>query len=356
MAGRTSGTARTFSIGFGEAAFDESPYAHQVAALYRTDHRSKTVSAEAAHLLDTLAGVYDEPFGDSSALPTYQICQSAREEVTVALSGDGGDEVFAGYRRYPWHLRLEAWRTRLPQGLRGAVFGMLAALYPRMDRAPIYLRARQTLSELARGSLEGYFMSVAALGDSERRALLSQDLIYELGGFHAIEPLERAWRNAPSSEPLARAQYTDLKTWLAGDILVKVDRASMAHGLEIRSPLLDHRIAAWGIGLPSTEKIRRGQTKHVFRKALEPYLPRDLLYRPKQGFSIPLTDWIRGPMRERVEASLLDRTLLESGYVNSRRVHRMLRQHLSGRQDHGRALWLLLMFALFLERHGKQST
>ncbi|MBI1179238.1 MAG: amidotransferase 1, exosortase A system-associated [Alphaproteobacteria bacterium] len=350
MAGAMAEPVKTFAIGFGARGFDETAYARQVAQRYGTDHTERQVDPDAVDLVDRLAALYDEPYGDSSAMPTFRVCALARERVTVALSGDGGDEVFAGYRRYLWHLREARLRRALPRALRRGLFGALGRVYPKADWAPRPLRAKTTFQELALDDLEAFFLSVSAMPDRDRRSLLGGDLRRALGGYHAVEALRPHWQAAAGADPLKQAQYADIKTWLPGDILVKVDRASMAHGLEVRAPFLDHRLLDWGLNLPAAVKIAGGEKKAVLKRAMEPFVPRDLLYRPKQGFSAPIGPWFRGPLRETVREALTGPLLARSGYVEPAAVTRLLDQHQSGLRDHSRSLWLLLMFQGFL-RH-----
>lgn len=350
MAGLSTEPVNTCSIAFGEAAFDETVYANDIAQQFRTRHHREQVAADDFDLLDALADVYDEPFADSSAIPTYRVCQLARRHVTVALSGDGGDESFGGYRRYRWHLQEERLRGRLPLGLRRPLFGALGALYPKADWAPRFLRAKATFQSLARDSLEGYFDSVAVIGDSLRRPLYSPAFRRELQDYRAIEVLRRHDRLAGAGDPLRRIQYLDFKTYLPGDILTKVDRASMAHALEVRVPILDHPFVEWAAGLPSDLKVRGGEGKAVFKQALERHLPKDILYRPKQGFAVPIAKWFRGSLRERVRSAVLGPHLSGSGYFDMDHLTRLVDEHQSGRRDHATPLWTLLMFEAFLRR------
>jgi asparagine synthase (glutamine-hydrolysing) len=352
MAGLSAEPVNTCSIAFGEAAFDETVYANDIARQYRTRHHREQVAADDFDLLDTLADVYDEPFADSSAIPTYRVCELARRHVTVALSGDGGDESFGGYRRYRWHLQEERLRGRLPLALRRPLFGALGALYPKANWAPRVLRAKATFQSLARDSLEGYFDSVAVLSDGLRAPLYSPAFQRELQGFRAIEVLRRHDRLAGAGDPLRRVQYLDFKTYLPGDILTKVDRASMAHALEVRVPILDHPFVEWAAGLPSDLKVRGGEGKAVFKQALERHLPRDILYRPKQGFAVPIARWFRGGLRERVRSAVLGPHLAGSGWFDMDYLTRLVDEHQSGRRDHATPLWTLLMFEAFLRRSG----
>ncbi|MBS0507774.1 MAG: asparagine synthetase B, partial [Proteobacteria bacterium] len=348
MAGLSSAPVQTCSIGFDDPRFDESSYAKQVAERYHTDHRLEIVGSDDFDLIDTLAWLYDEPYADSSAIPTYRVCQMARTHVTVALSGDGGDESLGGYRRYRMHLGEEAVRGRLPLALRRGMFGPLGRWYPKADWAPRSLRAKTTFQALAMDSVQAYCHSMSMLRADQRQALFSPALQRDLGSYRALEVFRAHAARAQTDDPLALIQYLDYKTWLIGDINTKVDRASMAHSLEVREPLMDHLLVEWLATLPSDYKIRGGQGKAMFKQAFEPALPHDLLYRPKMGFSVPLAAWLRGPLKARVRQALLGERLQDCGYFNQATVARLIDEHNSGLRDHATALWMLLMFEAFL--------
>jgi asparagine synthase (glutamine-hydrolysing) len=348
MAGLSSEPVNTCSISFGDPAYNESAYAQQIATRYATRHRIEQVVEDDFSLIDRLANVYDEPYADSSAIPTYRVCELARKNVTVALSGDGGDENFAGYRRYRFHMYEERLRSLLPLPVRKPVFGLLGQLYPKVDWAPRPLRAKSTLEALARNSVEGYFHGVSIMSDALRRKLFSEGFRRQLQGYSAIAVLQRHAKRAPTEDPLSLVQYLDMKTYLVGDILTKVDRASMAHALEVREPLLDHPMMEWLSGLPSRLKLKNGEGKYLFKKALEPYLPPEILYRPKQGFAVPLASWFRGPLRERVRGAVLSPILSETGMFDPTFLRQLIEQHQSGRRDFSAPLWSLLMFDSFL--------
>jgi asparagine synthase (glutamine-hydrolysing) len=350
MAGLQQEPVSTFSIAFGAKGWDESAYAADIARRYRTDHHVREVDPNSFDLLDRLATIYDEPFGDSSAIPTFRVCAMARENVTVALSGDGGDEVFAGYRRYRWHCFEEQVRRVLPAALRRPLFGGLGAIYPKLDWAPRPLRAKATLQELARDTVEAYFSSVSICGDGLRQRLFSPALLRELQGYNAVEVLRSHLRRCGSEHPLSQVQYADFKTYLPGDILTKVDRASMASSLEVRVPLLDHTLVEWAAQLPPGLKLAGREGKHVFKAALEPYVAKEILYRPKQGFAVPLAAWFRGPLRRRLRDNLLGPGLREAGLFDMRAVAALLDRHQSGERDHSAALWTLSMMEAFLRQ------
>jgi len=349
MAGLSSGPVNTCTMAFGERAFDESAFAEEVARRYGTSHQVERVDPDSFDLVGRLGRIYDEPFADSSAIPTYRVCGLARKRVTVALSGDGGDESLAGYRRYRWHVAEDVVRGSVPRAIRRPLFGFLGEMYPKADWAPRILRAKATLQGFAKDSLEGYFHSVSLMTDSQRQGLYRDSFRSELQGYHALEVFRRHGRRAPAAS-LSMVQYLDLKTYLPGDILTKVDRASMAHSLEVRGPLLDHTLVEWLAGLPPEMKLRRGRGKYLFTKALEPYLSQELLYRPKMGFGVPLASWFRGPLRERLRESVLGEAMSQLGWFDRESIQRMVDQHQSGVRDHSAPLWSLMMFEASLRR------
>ncbi len=349
MAGLNGEPVNTCSISFGDPEFNEEPYANLIAQKYRTHHQVQQVDPNDFDLVGKLAELYDEPYADSSAIPTYRVCELARKRVTVALSGDGGDENLAGYRRYLWHLSDERLRSLMPYGLRRPVFGLLGRAYPELDWAPRILRGKSTFQFLARDSVEGYLHRIAVVSDPERKQLYSQAFKTELQGYQAVEVLRRHARKAPQ-HPLSLIQYLDMKTYLPGDILTKVDRASMAHALEVRVPILDHKLVEWISGLPPEVKLRGKQGKYLFKKALEPHLPDDILYRPKKGFAVPLASWFRGPLRQRVRDAVLGPVMMDSGLFNRQFLSEILDQHHSGKKDHSAKIWALLMYEAFARR------
>ncbi len=350
MAGVSSGPVNTCSIGFDDPAFNESAFAQLVADRYKTNHRLEVVKSDDFDLIDTLARLYDEPYADSSAIPTYRVCQLARKHVTVALSGDGGDESFGGYRRYRLHMMEERMRSALPHGVRRAVFGTLGRLYPKADWAPRMFRAKTTFEGIARTSMEAYFHSVSILRDPMRAQLFSARFKSELGDYQAREVFARHAAKAGTNDSLALIQYLDYKTYLVGDINTKVDRASMAHSLEVREPLMDHELVEWLATLPTSHKIQGQEGKYLFKKSMESFLPDDVLYRPKMGFSVPLARWFRGPLKQRVQDAVLGDRLESTGWFNKDYLRQLVADHQSGVRDHSAPIWTLLMFEAFLRQ------
>jgi len=296
--------------------------------------------------------MFDEPFADASALPTWRVCQLAREQVTVALSGDGADEAFAGYRRQVFHHNEERIRGVLPAGLRGPLFGGLGRVWPKADWAPRPLRAKATLLALAEGGEAGYARGLSATTWAQRSSLYSDAFRRELGDTRAEEEVIALMQSAPAQSGLDRAQYADLKFWLPGDILTKVDRTSMAVSLEAREPLLDHRLVEFAARLPENMRVKRTTGKFLLKKCMERYLPDDILYRPKQGFVTPIADWLRGPLAGEARAIAKSATLGQTGFFDPRALTLLAEAHIEGRSDNSRTLWQLLMLDRSLKRLG----
>ncbi|MGR6328231.1 XrtA/PEP-CTERM system amidotransferase [Sphingomonas sp. XXL09] len=350
MAEASAQAVKTCTIGFDEAGHDERSHAAAIARRFTTDHHAQVVGADDVALIDTLVQHFDEPFADASALATYQVCALARQRVTVALSGDGADEALAGYRRYKFQVAEERVRGLLPTMWRQRGFGTLGRYFPKADWAPRPLRAKTTLLALAMDGGEAYARAVGITPPERRDRLFTVEARRALGGHRAEDRYVAAMRDAPARDALDRAQYADIKIWLPGDILTKVDRTSMAVSLEAREPLLDHRLVSFAATLPAAMRLHRGQGKWLMKRSLEPYLPHDILYRPKMGFVTPIAAWFRGPLRAEAEGLATSRFLTETGWFEMGEVRRLAADHASGRADHGRTLWQLLM----LERSGRR--
>jgi asparagine synthase (glutamine-hydrolysing) len=239
-------------------------------------------------------------------------------------------------------------RSALPLALRQQLFGRLGRWYPKADRAPRFLRAKSTFQALARNSVDAYFNGISIFRDDMREALFSPEFKRSLAGYRAAEVFHGHAQHANTDDPLSIIQYIDMQTYMIGDINTKVDRASMAHSLEVREPLMDHPLVEWVASLPSGLKLRGGEGKWLLKKAMEPHLPHNILYRPKMGFAVPLARWFRGPLRQRVRTAVLEGRLAETGYFNRNYLEHLVDEHLSGRRDHSSPLWALLMFEAFL--------
>ncbi|MDR1662666.1 MAG: asparagine synthase (glutamine-hydrolyzing) [Azoarcus sp.] len=302
-------------------------------------------------LVETLSALYDEPFADSSAIPVYRLCEWAHERMKVALSGFGGDDVLAGHRRYREHLLGERLRAAIPLRVRQAVFGLLGGIYSAAGWAPRVLRGRTVFQAWAKkDAVEAYFHSVSLVRDDMRQRLFSASFRRDLGGYEAIEVFREHARRVQTGDPLALVQYLDIKTSLVGGLNTRVDRASMAHSLEVRSPLLDHMLIEWLAGLPSAFKLRGWTGQFLLRKAMEP-LPRDALRASGKTFAAPLERWFRGPLKERArELARGGGALAASGIFDASYLRHLADTHLLGVRDYGALLWALLVFDTFLCR------
>lgn len=348
MAEASRSAVETCSIGFDEAGHDETRYAQMVADRFATNHRTRIVAADDFGLIDTLADAFEEPFADASALATYRVSELAREKVTVALSGDGADEAFAGYRRHRFFMAEEKLRGLFPAPLRRGV-ARLGDLYPKLDWAPQFLRAKTTLQALGRTAEESYADAVGVTSHTIRTGIYTASFRQALSGHRAEDRYIRAMASAPASDPLSRAQYADLKIWLPGDILTKVDRTSMAVSLEAREPLLDHRLIEFAARVPAGLRLNGGTGKYLMKRALEGQLPDEILYRKKMGFVTPVSAWFRGPLAGAAAAIAHSPALSELGWFDQAAIGRLAEDHRAGRSDHGRLLWQLLMLEKSLQ-------
>lgn len=352
MAELSPDPVNTCSIAFGEAEFDESSYAAQVARTFATRHSVEHVDPDDYSLLDGLAGLYDEPFADSSALPTYRVCELAKKHVTVVLSGDGGDEVIAGYRRYGQHADDLCRKQRMPWWLRQALGG-LGQWYPDAAWMPEATRRRQGLLSLRQDPVTAFFEINSVMKNDLRRRLYQDRFKRDLQGYSAELVSKRHAAQCGTDDPVSLAQYLDMKTYLPGDILTKVDRASMAHALEVRVPLLDHKLVEWAAGLPLAQKRRDGEGKWLLKKALEPKLSQDILYRRKRGFAVPLEKWFVGPLRQRVDRAMRSEVLHDAGIFSPRGLQGLWQRHLTGKENYAPQIWSILMFEAFLRTQVK---
>jgi asparagine synthase (glutamine-hydrolysing) len=349
-AGHGEGPLQTFSIGFQEEAFSELPHARQVAAQFGTRHREEVVTADAVGLLDALTHYYDEPFADASAVPTFLVARLASRSVKVALSGDGGDEAFGGYARYAHDLKEAALRRWLPRWFRRLALAPLAHIWPKADWLPRPLRAKTLLTNLSLEPGAAYANTLSLCRLPLRRRLLAPDL----RGLNGREPercVRAAYAEAPEGDALGGMIAADVSTLLPDDFLVKVDRASMAHGLEVRPPLLDHELLELAARIPSRWKVHGGETKWILKQAYTQRLPVGALWRPKQGFEIPLDGWLRGPLRPMFEGAVLESRGEVAGLIDQEAARKLFRAHCAGTGRHGNVLWSLLVLARWAERY-----
>jgi asparagine synthase (glutamine-hydrolysing) len=338
MARACSGPVKTFSIGFRHADFNEAPYARLVAERFQTEHHELILEPDIVGTVELLTKSLEEPFGDSSMLPTYYVSCLARQHVTVALSGDGGDEMFAGYERYRIHLNDRSYRW-IPQWA-GRFYR--EHLHNRLSHQ---LPARNLAYSISLPWAERYTEGISLQPFQREMAILSDDFVAASDPFARVREY---MENAPATDALSRVLYLDTKTYLPGDILTKVDRMSMLTSLEARVPMLDHVFLEWVTGLTPEWKMRGRDQKYILRKLAERVgVPREVLYRPKQGFALPLVHWIRHELKDLILSVLLDPSALQRGYFNPQGVRRLLDEHFRGRRDHSPRIWRLLMFELW---------
>lgn len=341
----------TCTIGFEQAPSDERPHAREISDLYQTDHHESVVQIDLEGLIDPVAKAYGEPFADTSALPTYLVSKLARNHVTVALSGDGGDELFAGYRRYPFFLGEEKIRGPLPDNIRALIFGTAGKAYPKLDGLPRPLRLKTTLQALGETSAAAYTRAASILLPETAQHLMAADFTHSLAAYTPSGHFTELMNTADTNDALSKALYVDMKTWLAGRMLVKVDRASMAHSLEVRPPLLDYTLVEWAARLPSTFKLTGNTRKRILRDAIRGRLPEGFLDRPKRGFELPFGDWMRAA-NSPVQARLRDSSAWKNtGLIDEQAVINLMDEHQRGRKNNAQALWSIMMFDAFLRVH-----
>lgn len=340
----------TASIGFREDGFDELPYARAVAQRFATRAHEKVVKADAAAILDDLMWYFDEPFADSSMVPTYYVSQVARERVTVCLSGDGGDENFAGYRRHRFDVLENRIRALVPQGLREPIFATLGRLYPKADWLPRVFRAKTLLTNVALSPERAYFNTMSWFSPAMKQSLYGEELRRTTREYDAFSVMQTYFDRCIGWDPLSRIQYVDIKTYLVDDILTKVDRASMAHSLEVRVPLLDHEVMEYAASIPAAYKLRGSEGKYILKKVLTRVLPPEVLNRPKMGFSIPLARWFRHELKPSFEQEVFAKTSVIGEFFDPQPIRQWWAQHQRGTRDYAPMLWALLV----LEHWGRR--
>jgi asparagine synthase (glutamine-hydrolysing) len=348
MAEASARPVKTFSIGFDEPDFDELAAARRTAAHFATDHHEFVVRPDALSILESLVDHFDEPFGDVSAIPTWYVSQMAAQQVTVALSGDGGDELFGGYDRYFAHPRVEAfdrWAGAPGRRLAGAAWPWI----------PHGRRGRNFLRHVAQDRRRRYVDAVSYFQPDEKTALFSAGFLQGVDTGLATAALAGRFEAFAGLDWHSQMMRVDFETYLPEDVLAKVDRTSMAHSLESRVPLLDHAVVQFAASLPSHMKIRAGERKHIFRRVAAAILPAEVLTRRKQGFAVPIGAWFRGRLRDVFVETLQSTRARQRGYFDTGYVDRLIGEHVSGKRDHAMRLWQLLMFELWHQRYLDQA-
>jgi asparagine synthase (glutamine-hydrolysing) len=344
MAQASAEPVKTFSIGFTDPRYDEREHARAVAARYGTDHHELVVEPNALDLLPSLAWHFDEPFADSSAIPSFYVARMSREQVTVVLTGDGGDEAFGGYRRY--RIMAGTHRPLMPGPLRPAMVRMGRGLHEGTGRRSVRGRLGRELETLGLSPARRYAQMMSYFTTQQKHALYTDAVRARLSTVDSYRLLDAAFADSNADSATGRAIDADIRTYLPGDLMVKADLSTMANSLEARSPFLDHLLMEWAAGLPTHLKIRNGETKYLLRRATAPWLPPQLRDRPKKGFSVPLASWLRGDLRGLAHDVLTDHTARDRDLFRPDAVAALLREHDEG-IDHGKRIWALIQFELW---------
>ena len=342
---------RTFSIGFPQKEYDETTYARQTAEKFGTEHTELIVTPDIHRIIETIIDRCDEPFADSSLIPTLALCELARKSVTVALSGDGGDELFAGYERYR-AVQLGQWTDGLPVFVRKFLAGPIRSLIPASTRQKTTLRRlKRFLETLNMEPMERYLQWIAIFNRERRRELYTDEFAEQISAHDSLRFLDEAAANCNRRDFVTQISLVDLQTYLPCDCLTKVDVAATTHSLDVHSPLLDHRVVKWATKIPLKYKIRRRLGKYIFRDAFRDFLPTGIDKRRKMGFGVPIDVWFRGPLKNFVQEILLDSQTLNRGFFRREAIERLLNDHFENRFDHAYRIWSLLVLELWLRRH-----
>jgi asparagine synthase (glutamine-hydrolysing) len=355
MAKQSTQPVKTFSIGFDVTAYDETAHARRVAELFSTDHHELRVEPKAMEVLPRLVWHYGEPFADHSAIPSFYLAELTRRHVIVALNGDGGDESFAGYVRYgSWAERLAA----LPAPLRRPLAIAASAVADRNGSNSFRSRLNRLGNAVAAGKADAYAMRMSIFDDCERDELYTSEMKELVRGADSTSFIRECFDRSDAGDRVNELLDVDVQTYLPGDLLVKMDIATMAHSLEVRSPFLDHPLMEFAAGLPGPWKISGKTTKKLLKDALRPWLPDDLLNRPKWGFGVPIAEWFRGSLRHLPREVLLDGSAYVQRLVRSSAVERLISEHARGERDNSHRLWALiqleLWFQTFIEAHPRE--
>jgi len=344
----TDKPATTCSIGFKQQNLSELPYAKEVAQLYNSDHFEYIVTPDAISFIDKILYHYDEPFADTSALPSFYLSKVTRQKVKVALSGDGGDENFAGYRRYVIDRLENTIRKFFPIK---PLFLFLSKIYPKADWLPQIFRAKTLFQNLAKTPFEAYFNTVSLYDKNILDKILTSDFKTSLDGYSSKSVIEDYYTKSDADNHMDKVLYTEIKTFLPDDYLVKVDRASMGNSLEVRVPLLDHKFMEFAAKIPVSLKLKNSQTKYIFKKALEKLLPKSILYRKKQGFEIPIDSWLRKDLNKYAHSVLFKKDSFVSSIIKLEYLEKIWTQHCSGIKNYGNHIWALFLLEAWHDKY-----
>jgi asparagine synthase (glutamine-hydrolysing) len=344
----------TCSIGFDDEKFDETEFAQMVADQYHTNHYKLSVHQDVAESLEHIVSFFDEPFADPSLVPTFFVSQLAREKVTVAIAGDGGDEVFAGYEKYAADHTENKLRNKIPKWIRTAILPSLSTLSAQVN-INLFQRASSLLNSLSVEPAMGFYISNSFIKDATWQALATDDTKVKLAQYHPSEQTIARYNACDGHDHLSRILYTDMKTYLPGDILVKVDRMSMANSLEVRAPILDHKLMEFACTIPSNLKFNtkdgKIEKKYLLKEAFKDFLPDDILYRKKMGFSVPLASWLRNELKEITEERLLSRSDGLCRFFKKEQIAKLWVEHKTEKKDNATVLWSMLMFQMWWDKY-----
>lgn len=352
MAQASESPVKTCTIGFDDEKFNEADFAREIAEKYHTEHHEFTVHQNVADRLEHIVSFFDEPFADPSLVPTFFVSELARQAVTVAVAGDGGDEMFAGYEKYSIDDVENKLRSKFPSAIRKHLFPALAKLCGAIPGS-LGKRGKSLLTSLSHDPAMGFYITNSMMTDEVWSQLVRPEISAQLGNYHPSQMTVDFYNSGDGPDHLSKILYTDIKTYLTGGILVKVDRMSMANSLEVRAPLLDYQVAEFAAKLPSSQKYRNGEKKYLLKEVFKPFIPESLLYRKKMGFSVPLADWFRGELKPIAERTLLK---ADSGIVTvfrKEQIEKIWHQHQHKGQDHGLVLWSMLMYQMWFNRYAQ---
>ncbi len=351
MADASEKPVKTCTIGFDSEAFNEAEYAREIANKYKTEHHEFTVHQNVADRIEYIASFFDEPFADPSLVPTFFVSELARKVVTVALAGDGGDEMFAGYEKYSVDAIENKLRNKFPESLRKSIFPTLAKVAGKIP-GTVGKKAKSLLTSLSHDAAMGFYITNSMITDDMWNRLVKADVAEHLKDYHPSQYTIDMYNKADGEDHLSKILYTDIKTYMTGDILVKVDRMSMANSLEVRAPILDYQVAEFAATLPSSQKYREGEKKYLLKEVFKPFIPESLLYRKKMGFTTPLDDWFRTELKAIGESKLLCAHSGLSQFFSRDQLNQVWQEHQKGTQ-HGTVLWSMLMFELWFEKYAR---
>ncbi|TYK65764.1 asparagine synthase (glutamine-hydrolyzing) [Colwellia echini] len=354
MAKNSESPITTCSIGFDDEKYNEVDFARAVAEQYKTNHHEFTVHQNVKDELANIVSYFDEPFADPSLVPTYFVSELARQKVTVAIAGDGGDEVFAGYEKYSVDNVENKLRQKFPSVIREYIFPPLAKLAGCINATP-FRRAKSLLTSLSVEPAMGFYITNSFITDDIWNNLVNDKMNNSLNGYHPSKITIDKYHKADGPDHLSKILYTDMKTYLPGGILVKVDRMSMANSLEVRAPILDYKLVEFAATIPSKYKFNDGEKKYILKEIFKPFLTDDILYRKKMGFSVPLADWLRGEIKDITEDCLFNRKTGLVNYFKPEEIKKMWQQHQDKTTDYSAPLWSMLMFQMWWDKYMKNK-